>query len=50
MFSDLGSGSAGCHLESAGVLAAAERVREDIATGCDLVVLNECGKLETAGR
>jgi hypothetical protein len=49
MFNDLGRGSAACHLESAGVLAAAERVREDIATGCDLVVLNKCGKLEAAG-
>ena len=49
MFIDLGSGSAACHLESAGVLAAAERVREDIAIGCDLVVLNKFGKLEAAG-
>jgi Protein of unknown function (DUF2478) len=48
MFNDLGSGSAACYLESAGVLAAAERVQEDIATSCDLVVLNECGKLEAA--
>jgi Protein of unknown function (DUF2478) len=24
-------------------------VRGDIATGCDLVVLNKCGKLEAAG-
>ena len=49
MFNDLGSGSAACHLESAGVLAAAERVREDIAIGCNLVVLNKFGKLEAAG-
>jgi hypothetical protein len=48
MFNDLGSGSAACHLESAGILAAAERVREDIVTGC-LVVLNECGKMEAGG-
>ena len=48
MFNDLGSGSTTCHLESACVLAAAERVREDIATGCDLVVLNKFGKLEAA--
>ena len=34
MFDDLGSGSAACYLESASVLAAAEKMREDIATGC----------------
>jgi hypothetical protein len=49
MFNDLGGGSAACHLESAGILAAAERVREDIAIGCDLVVLNECCKVEADG-
>src|SRR5262245_54539315 len=46
MFQDLGSGSTACHLEVVGVLAAAERVREDISAGCDLVVLSKFGKLE----
>ena len=49
MFQNLGAGSTGCHLEAAGVLTAAARVNEDIATGCDLVVLSKFGKLEAAG-
>jgi len=49
MFQDPGSGSTACHLEGAGVLAAAEWVRADISTGCDLVVLSKFGKLEAAG-
>jgi uncharacterized protein DUF2478 len=49
MFQDLGSGSTACHLEAAGVVEAAERVRDDIAAGCDLVVLSKFGKLEAAG-
>jgi hypothetical protein len=49
MFNDLGEGSTACHLEAAGVLAAAARVKEDIGAGCDLVVLSKFGKLEAAG-
>jgi len=49
MFQDLGRGSAACHLEGDGVLAAAETVRADVAAGCDLVVLSKFGKLEAAG-
>ncbi len=49
IFQDLGIGSSACHLEGAGVFAAAETVRQDIAAGCDLVVLAKFGKLEAAG-
>jgi hypothetical protein len=49
MFNDLGKDSTGCHLEAAGVLAAAGRVKEDMAAGCDLVVLSKFGKLEAGG-
>jgi transposase len=34
---------------SPSVLAAAARVKQDIAAGCDLVVLSKFGKLEAAG-
>jgi Protein of unknown function (DUF2478) len=49
IFQDLGPGSMTCHLAEAGALAAADAVRRDIATGCDLVLLNKFGKLEAAG-
>ena len=49
MFDDLGPGTRACHLDGAGVLAAAAAVRRDIAAGCDLVVLSKFGKLEAAG-
>jgi len=49
MFNDLGEGSAACHLDATGVLAAAARVKQDIAAGGDLVVLSKFGKLEAAG-
>jgi len=50
IFRDLGAGSTACHLEGAGALAAAEAVRQDVAAGCELVVLSKFGKLEAAGR
>ena len=50
MFEDRGAGSAACHLEGSGVLAAAEAVRRDIAAGCDLVLLSKFGKLEVDGK
>ena len=49
MFQDLGPGSSGCHLDSAGVTQAADAVQRDIARGCDLVVLSKFGKLEAGG-
>jgi hypothetical protein len=49
MFRDPGPGSAVCHLEGAGVLAAADAVRLDIARRCDLVLLSKFGKLEAGG-
>jgi hypothetical protein len=49
MFQDLGPGSAGCHLDGAGVTQAADAVQRDIAQGCDLVVLSKFGKLEAGG-
>lgn len=50
IFQDLGPGSTGCHLDSAGASIAAETVQRDIASGCDLVLLSKFGKLEADGR
>ena len=49
IFQDLGPGSKGCHLAGTGALAAAEAVRLDVASGCDLVVLSKFGTLEKKG-
>lgn len=49
IFQDLGPGSKGCHLAGTGALAAAEAVRLDVASGCDLVVLSKFGNLEKNG-
>lgn len=49
VFEDLGPGSADCHLEETGTVAAAAAVREDIAAGCDLVILSKFGKMEAVG-
>ena len=49
IFQDLGPGAEGCHLAAAGVLAAADAVRREIAEGCDLVILSKFGKLEKDG-
>src|SRR5580658_5930058 len=46
IFQDLGPGSTACHLDVSAMLAATEAVRRDIATGCDLVMLNKFGKVE----
>jgi hypothetical protein len=48
IFQDLGPGSRTCHLDGNAMLSATEAVRRDIATGCDLVVLNAFGKLDAA--
>jgi hypothetical protein len=50
IFSDQGPGSTICHLEGSGAVIAAEAVQQDIAGGCDLVLLSKFGKLEAAGR
>jgi hypothetical protein len=49
IFSDLGPGSATCHLNGDGALAAADAVLGNIAAGCDVVVLSKFGKLEAGG-
>jgi drug/metabolite transporter (DMT)-like permease len=49
IFHDLGPGTAECHLDGVGAVAAAADVQRDIAAGCDLVVLNKFGQLEAAG-
>src|ERR1700741_3840595 len=49
IFQDLGPGSATCHLEGAGALAAVTAICDDITRGCDLVVLSKFGKLEANG-
>jgi hypothetical protein len=46
LFQDLGAGSAGCALDPAGVADACAAVCQDIAAGCDLVVLSKFAKLE----
>jgi hypothetical protein len=48
VFQDLGPGSTACHLDGSAMLSATEAVCRDIATGCDLVLLNKFGKLEAA--
>jgi hypothetical protein len=46
IFQDLGPGSLACNLDGSGVAAASAAVTRDIATGCDLVLLNKFAKLE----
>ena len=46
IFQDLGPGSAACHIDGAGMLPAAQAVQQDIAAGCDPVLLSKFGKLE----
>lgn len=49
LFQDLGPGSEICHLEESGAVSACQAVRQDIAAGCDLVLLSKFGKLEAGG-
>jgi hypothetical protein len=49
IFADKGADVVECHLDGRGAGAAAESARDDIAAGCDLVVLNKFGKLESMG-
>jgi hypothetical protein len=50
LFQDLGPGSTSCAIDPSGVVEAGEWVCEDIARGCDLVVLSKFGKLEAENR
>ena len=50
LYQDLGPGSVACGLDAAGAISAGEAVRQDIARGCDLVVLSKFGKLEAENR
>jgi hypothetical protein len=50
IFEDLGPGSTACHLEGNAVALAAEAVQQDLAAGCDLVLLSKFGKLESGGQ
>jgi Protein of unknown function (DUF2478) len=50
IFSDLGPGSVSCHLDGDGALAAADAVLQDVAAGCDVVLLSKFGKLEAGGK
>lgn len=49
IFQDLGPGSAVCQLEESGAASACRAIRQDIAAGCDLVLLSKFGKLEAGG-
>ncbi len=46
IFQDLGPGSTGCSLDGGSLVEAGEQVRQDIAGGCDLVMLSKFGKFE----
>lgn len=47
IFQDLGAGAAACAVDADGIVAACAAVQRDIAAGCDLVVLNKFGRLES---
>lgn len=49
IFQDLGPDSDACHLDGSGAISASEAVCNDIAAGCDLVLLSKFGKLESSG-
>jgi len=46
LMQDLGPGAVACRLDASGVVSACEAIQQDIAAGCDLVVLNKFGKIE----
>lgn len=48
IFQDLGPGAEACHLEGAGAISATAAIEQDIAAGCDLVMLSKFGKLEAS--
>lgn len=49
IFADSGPDIVECHLDGRGAAAAAEAAREDIAAGCDVILLNKFGKMESIG-
>lgn len=49
MFDDAAPGAAACDIEEAGLDAATDAIRRDIAAGRDLIILSKFGKLEAAG-
>ena len=49
IFQDLGPESDACHLDGSGAISASQAVCNDIAAGCDLVLLSKFGKLESSG-
>jgi molybdate transport system ATP-binding protein len=46
---DLGAGASGCHLDAAGLAAAAAAFSDALAGCADLVIVNRFGKQEAAG-
>ena len=50
MFEDRARSPTTCHIDGKGALTASEAVQQDIAKGCDLVVLSKFGRLEAAGK
>ncbi|MDQ0333487.1 hypothetical protein QFZ88_005869 [Mesorhizobium sp. YL-MeA3-2017] len=48
IFQDLGPGAEACHLQGTGAISATEAIEQDIAAGCDLVMLSKFGKLEAS--
>ena len=50
IFQELGPGSEACSLDEVSLVDACERLRKDIAAGCDLVIISKFGKLEAESR
>lgn len=50
IFQDLGTGSEACSLDPVSLVDACERLRTDVADGCDLVIISKFGKLEAESR
>ncbi len=50
MFRETVKSANACHLDGGSVLTASAAVEQDIAAGCELVVLGKFGRLEAAGK
>jgi hypothetical protein len=50
LFQNLGSGAAACALDSPGLVAVGEAIRQDILAGCDIAIISKFGKLEAESR
>lgn len=50
IFQDLGPGSQACSLDTVSLVDGCERLRGQIAAGCDLVIISKFGKLEAENR